>query len=69
MMIHADFHEMEHETGIGIVIVIVSEITVVIEIVTTNVETNDDKVDIVKDRQVQGLVDLTLQVQETTKTK
>jgi hypothetical protein len=65
MMIVPGLEEMGPETGTEIEI----EITVVIEIVTTNVEINDDKVDIVKGRLVQGLVDLTLQVQKITKTK
>lgn len=65
MMTIPGLEEMGPGTGTEIEI----EITVVIEIVTTNVEINDDKVDIAKDRLVPGLVDLTLQVQKITKTK
>lgn len=65
MMTALDLQEMGPETGTEIVI----EIIVVIEIVTTTVETNDDKVDIVKDQEVPGLVGLTLQARKTMKTK
>jgi hypothetical protein len=65
MMTAPGLEEMGPETGTEIEI----ETTVVTEIVTTNVEICDDKVDIVKDRLVQGLVDLTLQVQKIMKTK
>ena len=69
MMMHADIHEMEHETGNAIVIVIVSEIIVGIATVTTTIETNEDKVDTVKGRQVQDLEGIILQTQETKKTE
>jgi hypothetical protein len=65
MMIHADTHEMEHETGIGNV----SEIIVGIATVITTIETNEDKVDTVSGRQVQDLVGIILQTQETRKTE
>ena len=67
MMTHAGTHEMEHETGN--VIVIAREIIAGIATVTPTIETNEDKVDIVKGREVQGLVGIILQIQETRKTE
>lgn len=68
-MRHADIHEMEHETGNVIVIVIVIGIIVGIVTMTTTIETSEDKVDTVKGRQVQDLVGIILQTQETRKTE
>jgi hypothetical protein len=51
----------ERVTGTGTA----TEIIAVIESVKSTAETNDDKADIVKDPAVQGLVEPSLQAQET----